>query len=98
MLINLSNTGFNAKTDVYIGRASPRKSLEHSIWANPFRIGRDGDREEVIEKYRNWIVDQPGLLAQLSDLKGKRLACWCYPDACHGQVLVELMKELSDEK
>ena len=40
--------------DVYIGRPSK--------WGNPFRIGPDGNREEVIRKYRDWIGKQPELL------------------------------------
>jgi len=70
--------------DVYIGRPSK--------WGNPFSIGigKDGTREEVIEKYREWIQNQPELLAQLSELRGKTLGCWCAPQACHGDVLVEL--------
>ncbi len=97
MVINLTDTPFDGKTDVYIGRASPRKRLKQSIWANPFRIGRDGDREEVIMKYRKWIVLQPGLMARLPELRGKRLACWCAPDACHGEVLIELLKEMDND-
>lgn len=69
--------------DVYIGR--PGK------WGNPFEIGRDGTREEVVEKYRLWIAGQPHLLASLHELKGKRLACWCAPLPCHGDILVELI-------
>lgn len=69
--------------DVYIGRPSK--------WGNPFEIGRDGTREEVIKKYRRWIVDEhPDLLAQLPELRGKVLGCWCAPRPCHGDVLVEL--------
>jgi hypothetical protein len=37
-----------AGSDVYVGRPSK--------WGNPFVIGRDGSREEVIAKYRAWIV------------------------------------------
>jgi hypothetical protein len=62
-------------------------------WGNPFRIGHDGTRKEVIEKYRKWILTQPKLLAQLYILKGKRLGCWCKPLPCHGDVL----KEMTDE-
>lgn len=61
-----------------------------SVWGNPFKIGRDGSREEVIEKYRRWITKQPDLLAMLPRLKGKRLGCHCAPLACHGDVLAEL--------
>ena len=51
-----------------------------SRWGNPFRLGRDGDRAEVIERYRAWLWqriesgDVP--LADLAALNGKQLACW----------------------
>jgi len=66
-------------------------------WGNPFLIGRDGTRTEVIEKYRQWIQTQPQLLTQLPMLRGKRLGCYCKPLPCHGDVLVELLKELDNE-
>lgn len=47
-------------------------------------------RTEVIELYRNWIKQQPHLLADLHELKGKRLGCHCKPNACHGDILAEL--------
>jgi hypothetical protein len=34
-------------------------------WGNPFVIGRDGLRAEVIAKHRVWICDQPELIAAL---------------------------------
>ena len=71
--------------DVYIGRPSP--------WGNPFRIGKDGSREEVIEKYREWIYTQYHLIQAIPELKGKRLGCWCHPEPCHGDVLVQLAEE-----
>jgi hypothetical protein len=68
--------------DVYIGRPSK--------WGNPFVIGRDGTREEVITKYERWLKQQPELMQSLSELRGKILGCWCSPQACHGDVLVRL--------
>jgi hypothetical protein len=68
--------------DIYVGRPSQ--------WGNPFSIGHDGTREEVIEKYRKWVLAQPDLMAQIGKLKGKVLGCWCAPQACHAEVLVEL--------
>lgn len=56
---------------VYIGRPSE--------WGNPFKIGEDGDRDECIEKYRQWIPKQKHLMDRLSELKGRALACWCKP-------------------
>ena len=62
-------------------------------WGNPFVIGRDGSRAEVIEKYRTrlWRDIRAGHigLEELATLNGKRLACWCRPaKPCHGDVLV----------
>jgi hypothetical protein len=68
--------------DVYIGRPSK--------WGNPFEIGKDGTRKVVIEKYQNWIINQPDLMKDLPELRGKILGCWCKPQACHGDVLVRL--------
>ena len=70
------------KYDVYIGRPS--------IWGNPFAIGRDGTRDEVIEKYKEYILKKPELLAKIHLLRGKTLGCFCKPLACHGDVLAEL--------
>ncbi|MHC4188367.1 MAG: DUF4326 domain-containing protein [Planctomycetota bacterium] len=61
-------------------------------WGNPYRMGIDGTREEVIEMYRKWILTQPHLLEQLYILEGKRLGCWCAPLPCHGDILIELLE------
>jgi hypothetical protein len=71
-----------APYDVYIGRPY--------FWGNPYRVGVDGTREEVISKYREWLLSRPDLLARLPELKGKILGCWCKPQVCHGDVLAEL--------
>ena len=76
--------------DVYIGRAMPRQKLAGSIFANPFKVGRDGAREEVIGLYRAHVLTITGLHSFLRGIRGKRLACWCSPQACHGDVLAEL--------
>lgn len=70
--------------DIYIGR--PGK------WGNPYTIGIDGNRREVIQKYREWLLSGEGkhLLRDLHELKGKVLGCWCSPKACHGDILHEL--------
>jgi len=73
------------KYDVYIGRGSK--------WGNPFRIGPDGDREEVIAKYEKYILNDEYLMGCLHELKGKILGCYCKPLACHGDVLVRLVRK-----
>jgi hypothetical protein len=77
--------------DVYIGRGRDPRCGERGRWGNPFRIGRDGDRDEVIDKYRRWLWEQIRAgsidLAELAALHGKVLGCWCAPRGCHGEVL-----------
>ncbi len=77
----------NKRTDdipsdaIYVGRPSK--------WGNPFRIGRHGTREEVIEKYRLLAIKGQNFV----ELQGKDLVCWCAPKACHADVLLELANE-----
>jgi hypothetical protein len=73
-----------ARFDTYIGRPSK--------WANRFVIGKDGTRDEVIAKYKQWLMQQPELLAAArEELAGKVLGCWCRPQhRCHGDVLAEI--------
>lgn len=74
--------------DVYIGRGS--------IWGNPFTVKEFG-RERCIEMYREYIIKQldqdPDLVRQLLSLRGKTLGCFCKPQACHGDVLVDLIEK-----
>jgi hypothetical protein len=83
--------------DVYIGREyhdyKNDVHFEASKWADPFVVGKDGTREECIQKYEMYIRGRPDLLDSLSELKGKRLGCWCAPQACHGDILVKLIEE-----
>lgn len=68
--------------DVYIGRGSK--------WGNPYILGKDGDRQEVVELYKDYLQNRKDLLSQVHELKGKKLGCYCKPQACHGDILKEL--------
>jgi len=61
-------------------------------WGNPFKIGADGTRSEVIEKFREWALLNNEFMESLDELDGKVLGCWCKPNACHGDVIVELVE------
>lgn len=61
-------------------------------WGNPFVIGRDGTREQVIAMFRVNLMRRPDLLRRLEELRGKRLGCHCKPLACHGDIYVELLE------
>ena len=68
--------------DVFVGRPSQ--------WANPYHIGVDGNREQVVFKYREWVIRQPRLLRDIRSLRGKTLGCSCAPLPCHGDALAAL--------
>ena len=81
--------------DVYIGRGSK--------WGNPYSHKQGtkakyivASREEAIAKYKEWIFTQPQLLADLEELRNKRLGCWCRPKICHGDILLELLGEKNE--
>ena len=76
--------------DVYICRPSR--------WGNPYVVGIDGDRNEVIEKYREWLEHHERLLKDLPSLRGKVLGCWCKPLPCHGDVLATLADALAEAR
>ena len=61
-------------------------------WGNPFMIGRDGTRAEVIALYEKWLNEQRRdlLHAAQRELTGKVLGCWCAPQPCHGDVLLKI--------
>jgi hypothetical protein len=77
---------------IYIGRDCQEFTDEG--WGNPFHVGKDGDRAEVLAKYRDWASKNEYLLKRLHLLKGKVLGCWCHPLDCHGDVLAELVNAL----
>jgi hypothetical protein len=73
---------------IYIGRPSK--------WGNPFVIGQDGTRLEVIRRYKQWVMQNPKMLDAIrKELRGKDLVCFCSPKACHGDVLLQLANETS---
>lgn len=85
-VVNLKNETYDVRID--------RKTK----WGNPFIIGKDGTREEVIRKYADWLLDQPHLMSSLHELKGKRLGCWCHPSPCHGDILAKLANATPSKK
>lgn len=87
--------------NVYVGRAGivfidreryPKKS---SIFANKWKIGNDGDREQVLKKYKKWLMDKvledDHFREELMLLEGKNLGCWCHPEKCHADIIQEVI-------
>lgn len=75
---------------VYIGRPSK--------FGNPFVIGRDGTRADVVAKFEKYLMGRPDLIeAAKRELAGYNLVCWCAPEACHGDVLLRVANEMTPE-
>lgn len=77
---------------VYVGRAwGPFK--EDSKWGNPFKVGKHGTIEQVLEEYETYIRSQQDLMDSLTELKDKILICWCNDDSpCHADILIKLLE------
>jgi hypothetical protein len=73
--------------------------MRGSPWGNPFVVGRDGDRAEVVARYRRWlwreIQARPGFGQLVRELHGRDLCCCCAPLPCHGDVLAAAAAYLS---
>jgi hypothetical protein len=96
-IVNLNKEPY----DIYIGRGSK--------WGCPFTIIKDrptlakeivSTKEEALAKYKEYILESSELMGCLDELDGKILGCFCKPDKCHGDVLLELLtrKKLSEIK
>lgn len=79
--------------DINIGR--PGK------WGNPFSHEEGtlarfkvNSRDEAVDCFRAYLLGRPDLLADLHELDGKVLGCWCVPKRCHGHVLIEIWYEV----
>jgi hypothetical protein len=101
-VLNAHGTGWSdarmPPNSVYVGRqVRDRRTgtvrFEESKWHNPFKIPKLATRAEVeqaLDRYREELLRQSELMAALPELRGKDLVCWCAPDACHADVLLEL--------
>jgi hypothetical protein len=87
---------------IYIGRdwAGHPQSVLH----NPFHVGKDGNREEVLLKFieyfyapEQWKLRRMAfVMIQQNDVLG----CWCKPKECHGDIIAGYLnwkyRELQD--
>ena len=111
-VINGDRDGWVGATRIYIGRLNrSRGLLKSSPLANPYRIGKDGSRKAVVEKYRLWLNAEieKGMRGEYSkafeELKQIRdkivagekieLSCYCAPALCHGDVIKEQVEKMA---
>lgn len=102
-VVNGYHCGFIGSNKIYIGRANKKLNLEGSILANPFILNKDGDRDEVVEKYRKWLnaeVRKEGnvyrYLVNLARIHQSpdefQLVCYCKPHSCHGDIVLRALE------
>lgn len=103
---NLHEWISNKDENVYIGKKSVifingiKYPLYDSLWANPFTITKEQSREEVLKLYKIYIeekIEKNNLYFELNKLKGKKLGCWCKPENCHGDILVDLVNKYENK-
>ncbi len=89
----------NDPYDIYIGRGSK--------WGCPYTIIKDRptlateiveSKEEALSKYKEYVLNSPELMDSLDELEGKTLGCFCKPEKCHGDVLLELLSKKKLQK
>lgn len=86
VVMNIKDQRRRWPNDRYIGRPSR--------WGNPFKIGRDGTREEVIAKYAQYVWEDAEMLRAIkAQLRDKTLMCYCAPLPCHGDVLAAIAND-----
>lgn len=90
-VLNFKNSNLeDLKKGVYIGRYNSYYGFKDSKYRNIYVIGKDGNGEEVVEKYDKYIRSKYSIEEIKRDLKGKNLICWCFPNYCHGNILKEI--------
>ena len=104
-MIRIENKKAYRGKGIYVGREMP--GIPGSVLGNPFQIGRDGTREEVVEKYRRWLWEQIKLgndvhveLKRIADLARRgdvSLVCWCAPNLCHATVIERSVEYLNSK-
>lgn len=61
-------------------------------WGNPYKIGIDGDRDEVLRKFCKRLLRNPLLIEKaVKVLSHQVLICCCKPQDCHGDIWARLV-------
>lgn len=77
----------NSPHEIYIGLGSP--------WGNPYANTMPrGQAIKAYEKRLRRFLEDPGWRVELKALAGKTIGCHCFPQPCHGDVIVKLFLEL----
>ena len=92
-VVNLKKEGYT----VYAGRPGPL--------GNPFAVGKDGTRRQVINKFKKWFLSDDPTARRMRNYvlrldEDTVLGCFCKPLKCHCDIIVEYyegMKKSAEE-
>ncbi|WP_319498061.1 DUF4326 domain-containing protein [uncultured Cohaesibacter sp.] len=84
--VHNKRAGTAPKGAVYVGRGSE--------YGNPYELGKDGSREDCIEKFRRHVLPK----LDVRPLIGKHLVCYCAPLPCHADLLLAAARALEDPR
>lgn len=95
--------------DIYIGRLPGDK---YNKWAYPRELRdkfpKGTPRKVIIDAYEDYLLSNPKLMAELCELKDKKISCWCKNKmtdeeiqkgkqpggkSCHGDILAKWCKK-----
>jgi predicted dehydrogenase len=69
--------------------------MRPSLLGNPYTIGIDGTRADVIEQFELRVRSERSLMEYIAELDDVDLVCCCSPMPCHGDVILKLWDELN---
>lgn len=83
----------NSEYDIYVGRPSK--------WGNPYSHLDKSLAEykvesvdDALKKYEEYLLNNKKLFDSLSELKYKKIACWCKTKKCHAYILKKYVDKL----
>ena len=109
-VVNGKTYGFIGEDIIYIGRYNSSYNLEASPLANRYRTAQYGDLDTVLKKYKEWIfsvyICKQGeayeelmrLIKLYKEGRNIKLACWCKPNRCHGDIIKQVVEFLVDHE
>lgn len=99
-VVKIRKNTYDDTYDAFIGRPS--------IFGNPFHVGKDGTRTEVVFKhfmyFRKRLTSDPEFKRTVLALRGKKLGCFCHdwdgtgenPMYCHGDNIADYLNSLPE--
>lgn len=96
----------DTENNVYIGANAAKYTgiaMPESKWVMPMGVydtvgsSKEWIMKKMLDIYEEYVRNNSFLMNSLSELKNKNLGCWCYPNSCHGEVLVKLYKEVHEK-